>query len=326
MIPVLDPVARAAWHPVGFCRDFEEGTLRPVSVLGEELVIWRGTGGWRVWQDLCLHRGVKLSLGRVMEGCALRCAYHGWTYGEDGRCLTMPAHPSLKPPEKARVRAYPCREQGGLVWVGLDDPNTDPPHLPESEEPAFRAVPCGPYPCPAGAPRLIENFLDVAHLPIVHDGALGVTDQAEILPYEVDWMNGLPLAREIRIFQPNPDGRGDGGLVTYEYGILAPFTVYLRKHLPDGGRFSLLLAVTPVSETESVAWFLAFLNGGDPARDAEVAAFQEHIFAQDQPIVASQRPERLPLNLAEELHLPSDRLAIAYRKYLRSLGLSFGTA
>jgi len=210
--------------------------------------------------------------------------------------------------------------------VCLENPPAAPPHLPESGDPAFRAIPCGPFPCSAGAPRLIENFLDVAHLPIVHEGALGVADRAEILPYEVDWVEGRPLAREIRIFQPNPAGLGDGGLVTYEYGVLAPFTAYLRKNLPDGGRFSLLFAVTPVSERESSAWFLAFRNHGDPAGDAEVAAFQERIFAEDRPIVASQRPERLPLNLAEELHLPSDRLAIAYRKYIRTLGLGFGTA
>ncbi len=54
--------------------------------------------------------------------------------------------------------------------------------------------------------------------------------------------------------------------------------------------------------------------------------FQDRIFAQDQPIVTSQLPERLPLDLAEELHLPSDRMAIAYRKYIRGLGLTFGTA
>lgn len=326
MTPALDPVARGVWHPAGFSRDLDGGGLRAVSVLGQDLVVWRGKGGVLAWQDLCLHRGVRLSLGRVVEGCALRCAYHGWTYGEDGRCLKMPAHPSLNPPEKARVHEYSCREQDGLVWVALAEPELDPPRLFESGNPNFRSIACGPYPCPAGAPRLIENFLDVAHLPIVHEGALGVMDQAEIAPYEVEWVDGRPVAREIRIFQPNPDGRGGGGMVTYEYGILTPFAAYLRKHLPDGGRFSLLLAVTPVSEMESVAWFMAYLNHGDPARDGEVAAFQEQIFAQDRPLVASQRPERLPLDLAEELHLPSDRLAIAYRKYIRGLGLSFGTA
>jgi hypothetical protein len=37
-------------------------------------------------------------------------------------------------------------------------------------------------------------------------------------------------------------------------------------------------------------------------------------------------PEMLPLDLQAELHLRSDRTAIAYRKWLRQLGLKYGTA
>ena len=53
---------------------------------------------------------------------------------------------------------------------------------------------------------------------------------------------------------------------------------------------------------------------------------RDQIFGQDQPIVESQQPELLPLDLQAELHLRSDRMAIAYRKWLNQLGLSFGTA
>lgn len=320
----LDPVARAAWHPVGLSQ--EPGDLRSATVLGEEVVLWRGSGGMHAWQDLCIHRGVRLSLGRVVNGCTLRCAYHGWTYDEAGQCSHMPAHPSLKPPSKARVEVYSCKERAGLVWVSLGAEPGAMPALAEFDDPACRAIPCGPYAAAAGAPRLVENFLDVAHLPIVHEGSLGVSDQAEILPYEVEWVDGRPVTRDIRIFQPNPEGLDRPGSVAYEYGILSPFTVYLRKRMTGGRCFTLLFAVTPVSEIESVAWFTVFMNYGDPADDAEVVAFQDRIFAQDMPIVASQRPERLPLDLAEELHLPSDRLAIAYRKYIRELGVTFGTA
>ena len=320
-----DPVARGAWHPVALSRELEIGALRAVNVLGEEVVIWRGSEGVHAWQDLCIHRGVRLSLGRVVDGCALRCAYHGWTYDEAGQCVTMPAHPSMKPPSRARARVYPCEERAGFVWVSLGESTGERVELAEFDDASFRAIPCGPYPSAAGAPRLIENFLDVAHLPIVHEGTLGVVDQAEILPYEVDLVDGRPVARDIRIFQPNPEGLEQAGRVAYEYGVLAPFAVYLRKRMTVERCFTLLFAVTPLSEVESLAWFTVLMNYGDPADDAEVVAFQDRIFAQDQPIVASQRPERLPLDLAEELHLPSDRMAIAYRKYIRSLGLTFGT-
>lgn len=320
-----DPVARRAWHPVMRAADLARGGLSAVCVLGEDIVLWRGDQGIHAWQDLCVHRGVRLSLGRVVDGCALRCAYHGWTYDESGQCEQMPAHPSVQPPARARVRAYSCAEHAGLVWISLEAGGA-PPQLAEFSDPAFRQIPCGPYPSAAGAPRLVENFLDVAHLPIVHEGSLGVPSRAEILPYDIEWPDGLPLARNIRIFQPDPEGHARAGEVSYEYGVLSPFSAYLRKRLTETECFALLFAAAPISETASMVYFTAFLNYGDPARDAEVAAFQDRIFAQDQPIVASQRPELLPLDLAEEMHLPSDRLAIAYRKYLRTAGLTFGTA
>lgn len=323
-LPPPDPVARNAWHPVAVAQGSK--SVLAAKILGEEIVIWRGANGWHAWQDLCVHRGVRLSLGQVVENCQLRCAYHGWTYDESGQCVQMPAHPSMKPPSRARARTYACTERAGLVWVCLAEKPGTTPDLSEMDSAEYRAIPCGPYPVEAGAPRLIENFLDVAHLPIVHEGTLGVAAQAEILSYDVDLIDGRPVAKDIRIYQPNPEGLGKSGQVAYEYGVLSPFAVYLRKRMTDGQCFSLLFAVRPVTEMESVAYFTVFMNYGRPEDDAGVVAFQDRVFAQDVPIVTSQRPERLPLDLAEELHLPSDRMAIAYRKYIRGLGLTFGTA
>ena len=58
----------------------------------------------------------------------------------------------------------------------------------------------------------------------------------------------------------------------------------------------------------------------------EIRNFQNKIVSQDIPVVESQRPELLPLDLQTELHLKSDRMSIAYRKWLKQLGVSFGTA
>ena len=60
--------------------------------------------------------------------------------------------------------------------------------------------------------------------------------------------------------------------------------------------------------------------------DDETRSFEDAITLQDIPIVQSQRPELLPLDLQAELHLCSDRSAIAYRKWLKQLGLTFGTS
>jgi len=84
--------------------------------------------------------------------------------------------------------------------------------------------------------------------------------------------------------------------------------------------------VTPVDEQNSVAWAILAMDYGHELPADEILAFQDKITLQDKPIVESQRPELLPLDLQEELHLRSDKTAIAYRRWLRAIGLSYGTA
>ena len=68
------------------------------------------------------------------------------------------------------------------------------------------------------------------------------------------------------------------------------------------------------------------LNYGDEVTDEDLLRFQDRVTEQDRAVVESQRPELLPLDLQAELHLRSDRMAIAYRKWLREIGFIYGTA
>jgi len=68
------------------------------------------------------------------------------------------------------------------------------------------------------------------------------------------------------------------------------------------------------------------LNYGHEIPEEELIGFQDRVTEQDRAIVESQRPELLPLDLQAELHLRSDRLAIAYRKWLREIGFRYGVA
>jgi phenylpropionate dioxygenase-like ring-hydroxylating dioxygenase large terminal subunit len=56
------------WHPVTRAGDVAESGVLGVRLLGEEMVVWRYRGQVLVWQDLCLHRGTRLSLGKVADG------------------------------------------------------------------------------------------------------------------------------------------------------------------------------------------------------------------------------------------------------------------
>ena len=92
-----------------------------------------------------------------------------------------------------------------------------------------------------------------------------------------------------------------------------------------GPKFAMYFTITPVAECFSIAWTYVARDYGDMS-DEQTRQFEDMITLQDIPIVESQLPELLPLDLQAELHLRSDRTAIAYRKWLRQLGLTFGTA
>lgn len=321
---ITDPVLVDDWHPVASCAELAQRGLLGVRLLGEDVVVWQAARRTLAWQDLCVHRGTRLSLGRVEDG-TLQCPYHGWVYDQDGQCVRIPALPEAPPPRKARVRTYRAIERYGLVWVSLGQPAGDVAPFPEWQDDGFRKLLCGPYPVAASGPRIVENFLDVAHFPFVHENVLGVPERPEIADYEAAITGQGVEARGVRVWQPDPYGTGQGDWVSYTYRALRPLTAYLLKE-SEGPRFAILLTITPHEPARSTAWMWMAMNYGHDLPAAELIAWQDKIFAQDRPILESQRPELLPLNLAAELNVRADRLAVMYRRWLRQQGVSFGTA
>ena len=316
---IQDPILNHDWHPVASLRQLNERNPLAVRLLGEDLVIWRVGEQVMAWRDLCVHRGTQLSLGKIQGEC-LECPYHGWTFNTDGQCVLMPAHPEQTPPTKAKTQTYSVRVQYDLVWVCLDEPHYAIPKFPEWDDPNFRKILCGPYHVQASGPRIIENFLDVGHFPFVHENILGVRSRPEIADYDVKTTAEGVIAENVRVYQPNGYGTGEGAMVQYTYKALRPLTAYLAKE-STGPRFGLILMILPHGPVESTAWMWMAMNYGHEQPEAELVAWQDSIFWQDAPILRSQRPELLPIDLQSELHLRSDRTAIAYRSWLRQMGL-----
>lgn len=321
---INDPILVNDWHPVGTVQQLAATGMMSVRLLGQDLVIWRADGEIRAWQDLCIHRGARLSLGKV-KGDTLACAYHGWVYNGEGNCIHIPAHPDQVPPAKARTKSYHAQIGYDLVWVCLGEPRNPMPVFPEWADDTYRKLLCGPYRINAHGPRIIENFLDVGHFPFVHEGILGVQTHPEIADYTAEIGPHGVEAKGVRIYQPDPYGTGVGDVVAYTYRVLRPLTAYLLKE-SEGPSFSILVTITPHEALQSTMWMWMAMNYGHDLPAADLIAWQDSIAFQDVPIVESQRPELLPLDLQAELHLRSDRTAIAYRKWLNELGLSFGTA
>jgi phenylpropionate dioxygenase-like ring-hydroxylating dioxygenase large terminal subunit len=319
-----DPLLINDWHPVASLRQLDEQPVLAARLLGVELVLWRSGATVHAWRDLCIHRGARLSLGRS-DGGSLTCPYHGWQYGPDGRCIKIPAYPDQIPPAKAQAGVFSATVAYDLVWVCLGTPRHAVPDFPEWAAPGYRAILCGSYLLSAVGPRIIENFLDVGHFAFVHAGILGDAAHPEIADYTASFGPEGVLAEGVRVYQPDPYGTGQGDWVEYTYRVRRPLSAHFRKASDERG-FAISLFVTPHDAAQSSAWMWMAMNSGHEVPEAELVAYQDRIFAQDQPIVESQRPELLPLDLQAELHLRSDRAAIAYRQWLRAIGLSYGVA
>ena len=322
-----DPVLLNDWHVVARSCDAQDSQVAGARLLGEELVVWRQGGKVMVFKDLCVHRGTRLSLGQV-TGLGLECPYHGWTYDQSGSCVHIPSRPNQTPPARACATVYAATEAYGLIWASLGQPDRSVPRYDEWDDPDFRHVLGGPYPIRAGAPRVIENFLDVTHFPFVHDGILGSRDHAELGDYDVETGPDGITAHDIRTWTPNPDGSGEAKMARWLYRVLRPLTAYIGLSVPGGGpqRYTMFFAVTPVDEHNSVGWMWNSMNYNHEMPDEDFGAYIDEIVLQDIPIVESQRPELLPLELQAELHVRADKTAVAYRRWLKELGLTFATS
>ncbi len=320
-----DPILQNDWHPVASVHQLQTNPILSVRLLGVDLVIWQHDQSIQIWRDLCIHRGTKLSLGRITEEGCLACPYHGWRYDQTGQCVHIPAHPEQTPPAKAQAQGYAVQIRYDLVWTCLGEPANALPPFPEWGQPGFGMAACGPFAgVQAHGPRIIENFLDASHFAFVHAGVLGDPDHAEIGEYEVRIEPQGVFSDPIAVYQPNPFG-DQAGSVHYTYSVFRPLTAHFTKQSPNA-RNGLLLVVTPSDRLSSTAWFVVATNTTTDHAQLRVDYTPRigAIFEEDRAIVESQRPELLPLDLQAELHLRSDRMAIGYRTWLRRLGLRYG--
>ena len=324
-------VESTLWHPVALSEAVAAQAPLAVQVLEQPVVLWRDSGGTvHALADQCPHRGARLSLGRVTPQGQLECPYHGWQFAADGRCTQVPALPAFVPPPTHCARAFAAREAHGLVWVRIAPGEQGLPVFAAEGDARLRKLNCGPYDVAASAPRIIENFLDMSHFGFVHEGWLGSRERPEIAPYEVTPTPHGVKATGCRAWQPRSSIHAESGAqVEYTYEVTAPYAAVLTKQPEPGSTAidglweSIAMFVCPVTEETSVAWTRMAMNDFD-SPDARLIAFQDTIFGQDQPILESQRPKRLPLAPDAEAHSAADRLSAAYRRYLKQSGIGFG--
>lgn len=119
--------AFSSWHPLATAYDLPHRHIFHGQLLGRELAVWRADDDFiNVWENRCLHRGVRLSIG-TNNGRELTCRYHGWRYANrSAGCTYIPAHPADAPARTICNRTFPAVERYGLIWSG-ENPVGQPP-------------------------------------------------------------------------------------------------------------------------------------------------------------------------------------------------------
>lgn len=172
------------WHAIGFAHDVEQvGDAYPVmSAAGRSLLIVRGYDQRiRVFHNYCRHRGMRLVDEPTSRLRKLVCPYHAWCYELSGRLSRVPhrfgygKHSNVNDdlPGLEVVRSH--------VWAGVVfvDLSGDAPEFEEYVSPLTRRWRDYNFELllhdfgmhfdvPANWKLVIENFIDIYHVPYVH--------------------------------------------------------------------------------------------------------------------------------------------------------------
>lgn len=168
----MGELMRRYWHPIAAVDEMARTPIRPVRLLGEDLVLYKDLGGTHGLVDRrCAHRGADLSYGYV-EPCGIRCNYHGWAYDERGACVSMPyedtANPKAKLRERVTIKAYKVQPHAGLLWayLGAEPAPLVPDWEPFSWSHGFRQIVFSEIPC--NWLQCQENSIDPVHFEWMH--------------------------------------------------------------------------------------------------------------------------------------------------------------
>jgi hypothetical protein len=127
----LGKLMQRYWQPVALVQELAgERPIVPVRLLGQDFVVFRDQQGRYGMLDRdCPHRGADLAFGRLEDG-GLRCAFHGWLFDVEGKCLQTPAEPATsRMCENLRQGAYPVAVKNGILFAFIG--KGEPPAFPE---------------------------------------------------------------------------------------------------------------------------------------------------------------------------------------------------
>lgn len=247
------------WYVAALSDDLKRESFITRVIQNEPVVIVRDSKGeLYALKDICPHRGIPLSYGRLIKN-ELECPYHGWTFDHEGTCTKIPSLCEGQDLDcrKIKVKKYPVSERHGVIWIFFGDKNFDVKKSPEipmmaalKTEARPQVVEIAKFPCHID--HAVIGLMDPAHGPYVHKSWIW---RSEKTAYEKKKMFApVPFGFQMIRHQPSKNSKAYkllGGAPTTEITFTLP-SVRI-EHIKVGHRnlFS-FTGLTPVNEKETV--------------------------------------------------------------------------
>lgn len=301
-------------------------TPKHARLLGRDLVLWRGPNGMVIAApDRCPHREAPLSEGWIENGCVV-CPYHGWAFGDEGKCVTVPsANEGVPPPPRAHLDTYHCTERYGLVWVCLGEPVAGIPEFEQEDDPTFRRINTPVDTWKVSATRMVDNFLDITHFPFVHTGTFGRRQDTRVPKVELGPLDDEFHGYRYEVVANNASvgtlASGQETAVvhrTMSSGFCLPLTVRSTIQYETGLQHILLLLSTPIDDVTSYFTFVVWRND-DFSRSAEEIIRLDFAIGAEDKVMLEKVPGVLPLDQTTLVSVQADKCNVEWRRQLMAL-------
>jgi phenylpropionate dioxygenase-like ring-hydroxylating dioxygenase large terminal subunit len=265
------------WHPVLPSKRLRRAPVG-VRLCGTDIVLFRAAGQVGALKDVCPHRRMRLSLGKVVGG-RLQCAYHGWKY-DCGGAGESPGTPKLH----ADATAFAATERHGFVWVKSRDSE---PQFPPFDVAGWYNVCNLTHRARAPLELVVDNFCEIEHTPTTH----------AVFGYDLERMHEVqvrfePTDTSVRVVNHGPPKRLSWFLrlllgIGKDWQFNDDWTTYfspvysIYHHWwsnPATGRESmvrwkLFIFFTPVDDQETAITTFAFTKSRYPGPNGAVRLF-----------------------------------------------------
>ncbi|GAA3517167.1 aromatic ring-hydroxylating dioxygenase subunit alpha [Aquimarina addita] len=236
------------WYPIALQKEIKKDP-KSFFLLGEKIVVYRGSHGLVAQKDSCPHRKYPLSEGKVVDG-EIQCGYHGWKFDNKGFQSDLPGSGKQLNSKCSILQTYSIHEHEHLIWICLQE---NVPFTPFHKDLLPRKIFSHKTTIPGDPKDILENFLDPLHTSFLHNGIIRSQKKRNKTIAEIRSIkNGV----EVKYTEVSPQtgiiGSIMGRFITHSYGRLTkPNVIDLEFHSKKGIVMTNRFIIVPTHKNEN---------------------------------------------------------------------------